>query len=115
MISSIKKTKELISGWGRTNFSSSNIYFPDNTSEVQQIINNKLDSIIPRGLGRSYGDPAQCKNGSVINTSNLSFMELNESECTLRAGSGTKISDILNFIISQGFFTGKPRNKKCYF
>lgn len=104
MISSIKQTKELISGWGRRNFSSSNIYFPKNSNEVQQIINDKLDSIIPRGLGRSYGDPAQCKNGSVINTSNLSFMELNKIDCTLRAGSGTKISDILNFIINQGFF-----------
>ena len=78
MITSIKKTRESISGWGRRNFSTSEIYFPENPNEVQQIIKNKFNSIISRGLGRSYGDPAQCENGLVVNTSNMNFMELNK-------------------------------------
>ncbi len=104
MITSIKKTRESISGWGRRNFSTSEIYFPENTNEVQQIIKNKFNSIISRGLGRSYGDPAQCSNGLVVNTSNLNFMELNKNDFLLRAGSGAKFCDILNYIVPKGFF-----------
>ena len=65
-----------ISGWGRNTPVSSNIVIPKQIKEIQDFIKeSQPKSIIPRGLGRSYGDAAQLKNKNVLDLKH--FSELN--------------------------------------
>ena len=45
--------KKKFSGWARNRFFKCNFFEPKNLLELKKIINKK---IIPRGMGRSYGD-----------------------------------------------------------
>ena len=56
-----------LSGWGRTNQVKSKVVTPSNLEELQNLVKNSPNcSMIARGLGRSYGDAAQLKDGIVI-------------------------------------------------
>ena len=76
MLNNIQQKTELISGWGRTKSIQSNILLPHNDEQVSEIIkSSNYSSIIPRGLGRSYGDAAQCCVGKVLDLRNLNKIE----------------------------------------
>ena len=63
-----KNISKTISGWGCNSKALVKIINPKDKEELQEIISDsKKNSIIARGLGRSYGDAAQLNNGSVIN------------------------------------------------
>ena len=57
----------LISGWGRYPVIDSNLFFPKSIDECSNTLNKY--EIIPRGLGRSYGDSANAEN--IIQSDNL--------------------------------------------
>ena len=47
----------MLSGWGNNINIKSNIYFPKNDEDISNLFKqNKILNLIPRGLGRSYGD-----------------------------------------------------------
>ena len=57
----------LISGWGLHNPANVRILKPDRFEQIENIIvNSNKNSLLARGLGRSYGDAAQLKNESVF-------------------------------------------------
>lgn len=97
--------KKEISGWGRTNSIISAVAEPVNTEQIIELINtSKSKSIISRGLGRSYGDAAQLKDGIAVNINSLNDLNLNEEEVSLTAGAGASFEQILQYIIPKGFF-----------
>jgi decaprenylphospho-beta-D-ribofuranose 2-oxidase len=57
-----------------------------------------------RGLGRSYGDVAQLKDGTVIELPALAGIELDPASGTLTAGAGVSLDQILRVIVPAGFF-----------
>ena len=97
------ETKSL-SGWGRTNYSTSKIYSPTDIEKIKNLIDKKINPLISRGLGRSYGDPAQCGGGNVIDTRNFNSLHLDKKNGLLLAGGGAKFSEILKYIVPRGFF-----------
>ena len=51
--------KNNLSGWGKNININSNIYFPKNNKDISNLFReDKILNLIPRGLGRSYGDSA---------------------------------------------------------
>ncbi len=94
-----------ISGWGLHNPANVNILKPDSFEQLENlIVNSEKNSVLPRGLGRSYGDAAQLDNKSVFNLFAFDHIYINKKEGFITAGSGVSIDSILKKIIPEGFF-----------
>ena len=105
MTENLKNISKTISGWGRNSKALVKIINPKDKKELQDIISNsKKNSLIGRGLGRSYGDAAQLNNGSIINLDYFKHIYLNKAQGILNAGGGVSFGDLLKKIIPEGFF-----------
>jgi len=98
------ETKTL-SGWGRTNPVTSKVVQPSSVEQLQALIRGAPPkSLIARGLGRSYGDAAQLKDGTVIELPAFNRIELDPSSGTVTTGAGVSLDQILRVIVPAGFF-----------
>jgi len=96
---------EILSGWGRTNPVTSEVVQPSSVEQLQQLIHAAPPkSLIARGLGRSYGDAAQLKDGIVIELSVFDQIKLDPISGTITAGAGVSLDQILRVIVPEGFF-----------
>ena len=96
---------ETLSGWGRTNPVTCQVVQPDSIEQLQELIREAPpNSLIARGMGRSYGDAAQLKDGTVIELPAFDRIELDPSSGTLTAGAGVSLDQILRVIVPAGFF-----------
>ena len=94
-----------LSGWGRTNPVTSQVVHPRSVEQLQELIRGAPPkSLIARGLGRSYGDAAQLKDGTVIELPAFDRIELDPSSGTVTAGAGVSLDQILRVIVPAGFF-----------
>jgi len=97
--------KKSLSGWGCAFYSKSKVFSPKSVNEIQDLIKSSYpEGIIARGLGRSYGNPAQCDKGSVIDMTSVNHIFLDIESATIKAGGGASIDEILKIIIPKGFF-----------
>ena len=63
------------------------------------------DSILPYGLGRSYGDSCLNDGGTLLDTAPLNrFIAFDESTGLLRCEAGVTLAEILNVIVPRGWF-----------
>jgi decaprenylphospho-beta-D-ribofuranose 2-oxidase len=58
---------------------------------------------IPRGLGRSYGDAAQLRDGLVLETTRFKGFELDPDEGIVRTGAGVTIGELLGELVPRGW------------
>ncbi len=94
-----------LSGWGRTNPVSAQVVQPSSVEQLQELIRGApARSLIARGLGRSYGDAAQLKDGTVIELPAFDRIELDPASGTVTAGAGVSLDQILRVIVPAGFF-----------
>lgn len=95
-----------ISGWGRATFGYSTIRRAQSASEVNRIYaESKPRGVIPRGLGRSYGDAAQNSGGVTLRFGNGHRWDLKRhgTAATVLANGGDTIAELLEYLIPQGF------------
>lgn len=96
---------QTLSGWGRTRPSEATVYAPESAGEIQQLVASAAPaSLISRGLGRAYGDAAQCGGRGVIDLAAFDRIELDPGSGTLTAGGGASLDAILKVIVPAGFF-----------
>ena len=96
---------KMLSGWGRTNPVSAQVVHPTSVKQLQELICGAPPrSLIARGLGRSYGDAAQLKDGTVIELPAFDRIELDPASCSVTAGAGVSLDQILRVIVPAGFF-----------
>ncbi len=94
-----------LSGWGRTNPVNAQVVQPSSVEQLQELILGAPPrSLIARGLGRSYGDAAQLKDGTVIELPAFDRIELDPASGTVTAGAGVSLDQILRVIVPAGFF-----------
>jgi decaprenylphospho-beta-D-ribofuranose 2-oxidase len=94
-----------LSGWGRTNPVTAQVVQPSSVDQLQELIRGAPPrSLIARGLGRSYGDAAQLKDGTVIELPAFDRIELDPATGTVTAGAGVSLDQILRVIVPAGFF-----------
>jgi decaprenylphospho-beta-D-ribofuranose 2-oxidase len=94
-----------LSGWGRTNPVTAQVVQPGSVEQLQELIRGAPPrSLIARGLGRSYGDAAQLKDGTVIELPAFDRIELDPASGTVTAGAGVSLDQILRVIVPAGFF-----------
>lgn len=100
---------ELLAGWGRAAPTAAGVVRPRTCAEVEEIVAEggarRGGHRLARGLGRSYGDAAQCGGGVVLDCTALdAILELDEREGRLRAEAGASLDSLLKVLVPRGFF-----------
>jgi len=97
--------EELLTGWGNTAPSRATVTRPRTASEVAEELSSASGPLIARGLGRSYGDAAQCAGGTVVSNRRLWHLSpIDPSTGLVTAGAGVSIDELLAVAIPAGFF-----------
>lgn len=99
---------ETLTGWGRTGPSAATVAVPAPGEDVSSLVREVAADpaqrgLIARGLGRSYGDPAQNSGGTVLRLP-AGGMLLDPDAGTLTADAGASLDQILREIVPQGWF-----------
>ena len=82
--------EELLTGWGNTAPSMAAVTRPRTDAEVDRALED--GPIIARGLGRSYGDAAQCAGGTVLSNRGLWHLSaIDLATQTLTVGAGVSL------------------------
>jgi decaprenylphospho-beta-D-ribofuranose 2-oxidase len=91
-----------IYGWGRYPTIDAQVLLPQTQSVCVDLLKAK-EIVLPRGMGRSYGDSAN--SSTVIQTDYLDhFIEFNESTGVLTCEAGVSIREMLELIVPKGWF-----------
>lgn len=91
-----------ISGWGKYPSIDANILLPKTRSHCVELIQQNKE-LIPRGLGRSYGDSANSQ--IVLQTNPLNhFVQFDDRAGLLICESGISLREILELVVPKGWF-----------
>lgn len=96
---------ESFSSWG---------FFPKAQRQSPQVVYTeeqiknliaRFDSVLPRGLGRSYGDSCLNDNGALLVTTSLDhFIDFDPQTGILKAEAGISLEEILKLAVPNGWF-----------
>ena len=85
--------RERLSGWGRTSPSVADVVTPGNEAAVVDALQSS-SHVVPRGLGRSYGDAAQVAGGLVLRNDAFTDFSPISDDGVVTVGSGVSIDEI---------------------
>ncbi len=95
-----------VTGWGRTPRSVARLVAPRSADRVLDVLAGAGPrGVIARGLGRSYGDPAQNGGGVVLDMNGLSgITSWDATTGEVTALAGTSLGDLMRWLIPEGWF-----------
>jgi decaprenylphospho-beta-D-ribofuranose 2-oxidase len=96
-----------LTGWGRLAPSSAELAEPASTASAARLLQDAASSrgVIPRGLGRSYNNAAQCGGGVVISTARLNrIVELNAATGLASCEAGVSLEQLMVAGLPAGWF-----------
>ncbi|MGA8297157.1 MAG: FAD-binding oxidoreductase [Acidimicrobiales bacterium] len=97
-------SRELLAGWGRSNVSAATVARPTSASEIESLLAPANGRLIARGLGRSYGDAAQCAGGTVLDLTALDEIDPVDSSGSVRVEGGVSFDALIRELVPQGRF-----------
>ncbi len=105
MTVTVESSRRPLSGWGRTAATTALVSRPMDASDVLASLDNHSGGVIARGLGRSYGDAAQCTGGLTLDTAGLNHIgALDEAAFAIEVGGGVSLHDLMRRLIPSGWF-----------
>lgn len=98
--------RRLITGWGRTAPTAAEVVAAATPEEVTELVKGAPErGVIARGLGRSYGDAAQCAGGRVVELTPLSGLRRVDLEAGRAVvAAGTSLEDLMRWLVPHGWF-----------
>ncbi len=98
--------ERLLSGWGRTAPTLARVERPAHPDEVADMLSSSPPrGAIARGLGRSYGDAAQCAGGLVLDGTALDQVHrVDMDKGQIRVGGGVSLDTIMRTLVPRGWF-----------
>ncbi len=97
--------RALLAGWGRAARSSAQVVDVTAADLAEAVKDLPARGGIARGLGRSYGDPAQNSGGHVLRlTPTNDRLTIDDDAGTVTVGGGVGLDDLLSVIIPRGWF-----------
>ncbi len=99
----MKFYEDTLSGFGKDPRVKCKVIAPNEFKQLPELVNG--ETIIPRGLGRSYGDASINENNFVLSSTLLNkFISFDEAKGILHCESGVSYEDILNAFVHRGWF-----------
>ena len=94
----------LVSGWGRSAPTRARVLRPVGAEQLVELMRTAQDGgAIPRGAGRSYGDPAQNEAGAVLDMTALTGVHgLDAARREVRVAAGTTFAALLESLARRG-------------
>lgn len=92
---------ETLTGWGRSTFSQAHVVRPETAAQAAELV-AAASAVLGRGMGRAYGDAAQCAGGTVISTDLL--QDCAEPAEVMDVAAGVSIDELLRRIVPAGYF-----------
>jgi len=100
-----RTTRTLLAGWGRATPSAASVVDVDDVGLPSAIKDLPARGGIARGLGRSYGDPAQNSGGHVLRLAPTNErVVIDDDAGTVTAGGGVQLDDLLAMLVPRGWF-----------
>ena len=97
--------RALLAGWGRAAPSASDLVEVDEAGLAAAVKNLPDRGGIARGLGRSYGDPAQNGGGHVLRLRPPhDAVRIDDAAGTVTVSAGVSLDDLLDIIVPRGWF-----------
>ena len=98
--------RRLLTGWGRTAPTAALVEHPRSAEDVARLLASAPErGVIPRGLGRSYGDAAQVAGGLVLDCSALPRNQSIDPHTGLvTASAGTSLDALMRDLVPLGWF-----------
>ncbi|HUF99517.1 MAG TPA: FAD-binding oxidoreductase [Ilumatobacter sp.] len=103
-----------LAGWGNNGASWGELVIAGERGLPAAILGAGERGVIMRGLGRSYGDPAQNSGGrtvrlqsdpaSITIDSMIDSVNDTNEQATVTCGAGVSVDELLNVIVPQGYF-----------
>ena len=95
----------MLAGWGKAGPSAARLIDVGPDSLAAAVKELPARGGIARGLGRSYGDPAQNSGGHVLRLAPAKDqISIDDAGCTATVGAGVSIDDLLAVIVPRGYF-----------
>jgi decaprenylphospho-beta-D-ribofuranose 2-oxidase len=95
----------ILTGWGRIAPSGAELAEPASDAEAAALLRTQSGAMIPRGLGRSYNNAAQCAGGTVISTARLNqIISLDKATGLAVCEAGVSLEQLIVAGLPGGWF-----------